>query len=402
MSADANNSSSTLLDPGATFEGSPTSLAGHKWITIVAATDVPGELYIEWSTDNDKWILTDKEPVTRNFSATIHVKALYYRVRFKNGGQKQSLFYLQSILYNEGGGDGAAANVAVTSSALPVGAATESTLSTLNGKITACDTDNIGGNIDISSIPLPPGAATETTLSAAEVHLGAIDTAVTGTLTVDGSGVTQPVSAASLPLPTGASTEATLAALNAKIVMCDTDSMGGDINVTSSALPTGAATETTLSAAEAHLGNIEGRLPSSLGSATTANSLSVTLSSDHANLPVTQGTTNVSVYNSIAVEETGLATGLGAVNIIGVHIARASSNRVSIGFYNMSGTPGSGDTPVMNLCLDNDSNITVMLPAGYQVPFTTGLGLRAVSSFDPTSSTNATPTDIGITIFYTT
>lgn len=38
--------------------------------------------------------------------------------------------------------------------------------------------------------------------------LDSIDTAVNGTLTVDGSGVTQPVSASSLPLPTGAATAA--------------------------------------------------------------------------------------------------------------------------------------------------------------------------------------------------
>ncbi|KKN30162.1 hypothetical protein LCGC14_0836760 [marine sediment metagenome] len=38
-----------------------------------------------------------------------------------------------------------------------------------------------------------------------------------GTFTVDGSGVTQPISAASLPLPAGAATETTLAAIDAGI-----------------------------------------------------------------------------------------------------------------------------------------------------------------------------------------
>lgn len=44
-----------------------------------------------------------------------------------------------------------------------------------------------------------------------------VEIGITGSaLIVDGSAVTQPISAASLPLPTGAATEATLAALNGK------------------------------------------------------------------------------------------------------------------------------------------------------------------------------------------
>lgn len=43
-----------------------------------------------------------------------------------------------------------------------------------------------------------------------------VDATVNG-LKVDGSAVTQPISAASLPLPTGAATETTLSALNTKV-----------------------------------------------------------------------------------------------------------------------------------------------------------------------------------------
>lgn len=57
----------------------------------------------------------------------------------------------------------------VTSSVLPTGAATESTLSTLNGKVTACNT----GAVTVSSSVLPTGAATEATLSAASGKLPA-------------------------------------------------------------------------------------------------------------------------------------------------------------------------------------------------------------------------------------
>lgn len=69
--------------------------------------------------------------------------------------------------------------------------------------------------------------ATEATLQAVQADTDAIETAVesidsktpalaSGRVPVDGSGVTQPISAAALPLPTGAATEASLAALAAE------------------------------------------------------------------------------------------------------------------------------------------------------------------------------------------
>ncbi len=58
----------------------------------------------------------------------------------------------------------------------------------------------------------------------------------TGAASVDGSGVTQPVSAASLPLPAGAATEATLSSLDSKVTAVDT----GAVTI-SSALPAGSA-----------------------------------------------------------------------------------------------------------------------------------------------------------------
>lgn len=77
-----------------------------------------------------------------------------------------------------------------------------------------------------------------------------------GAVKIDGSAVTQPVSAASLPLPTGASTEATLSALNGKF--------------------------------------------NSLGQKTMANSAPVVIASDQSAIPVTFSNTTVEVpqYNT--------------------------------------------------------------------------------------------------------
>jgi len=75
-----------------------------------------------------------------------------------------------------------------------------------------------------------PGSITDGDLGTLRLTAnGGAHVAVQNTVTVDGSGVTQPVSAASLPLPTGAATEATLVTIDAdtgsidgKITTCDT------------------------------------------------------------------------------------------------------------------------------------------------------------------------------------
>lgn len=113
--------------------------------------------------------------------------------------------------------------------------------------------------VSVASLPLPTGAATETTLAAIQTALG-------GTLTVDGSGVTQPVSgtvgisgsvavtgtfwqatqpvsAASLPLPSGAATSANQSTANGLLTSIDS-ALGGTLAVSAAALPlpSGAAT----------------------------------------------------------------------------------------------------------------------------------------------------------------
>lgn len=126
--------------------------------------------------------------------------------------------------------------------------ATETTLATLSGNVTACDT----GNVTISSSVLPSGASSEATLS-----------------TLDG-----------------------------KVTACDT----GDVTVSTCALPSGASSESTLSAMSA-------KLPASLGQKTPALSLSSVSpsasSQDSLSVATTSSDTTVSKdtagYESIGV-----------------------------------------------------------------------------------------------------
>lgn len=75
--------------------------------------------------------------------------------------------------------------------------------------------------IEVTESALPTGAATSAAQSTGNGSLSSIDAKTpalsSGRVPVDGSGVTQPISAASLPLPSGAATESTLSSMSAKI-----------------------------------------------------------------------------------------------------------------------------------------------------------------------------------------
>jgi len=208
----------------------------------------------------------------------------------------------------------------------------------------------VGGTvvpISVSSLPLPTGAATETTLSAMSGKLPAslgqkamaasLSVAVAsdqGALSIngtvvqgnagthaqrwmvglsDGSGFISPVLAAQLPaalvggrldINTGTwlgSTAPTVGqkAMTASVpVVIANNQSAVPISASSLPLPTGAATETTLSA-------MSGKLPASLGQKAMAASLSVAVASDQGAVPVSGTVTaNVGTTNGLALDAT--------------------------------------------------------------------------------------------------
>ena len=117
------------------------------------------------------------------------------------------------------------------------------------------------------TVPLPTGAATEATLLAAKVDLDKFTFTATRLL-VDGSGVTQPISAASLPLPAGAATS---------------------------------ALQTT---GNSSLSSIDGKLPATLGQKPSATSLAVVIASDQSSIAVTGPLTDTQL-RAVAVPVSG-------------------------------------------------------------------------------------------------
>lgn len=177
--------------------------------------------------------------------------------------------------------------VVVASSALPTGASTSAKQPALGTAGTASadvitvqgitsmtalkvDGSAVTQPVSAASLPLPTGAAT----AAKQPAIGTAGSSSADVLSVQGiaSGTAMPVSLASAPLPTGAATEATLSALNTKVTTVNT----GAVVVASSALPSGAATETTLGTRALETGGNLASIVTQLGAVTaspTANTV---------------------------------------------------------------------------------------------------------------------------------
>lgn len=163
--------------------------------------------------------------------------------------------------------------------------------------------------VSAAALPLPAGASTSALQSTGNTSLGSIDTKtpdlVSGRVPVDGSGVTQPVSAAALPLPAGAATSALQTTGNTSLSSIDgkltttangikVDNSGNTQPVSAAALPlpTGAATSALQTTGNTSLSSLDGKLPTQ-GQKASAGSLPVVLASDQPSLPVVQGARTV-------------------------------------------------------------------------------------------------------------
>lgn len=116
-----------------------------------------------------------------------------------------------------------------------------------------------------------------------------------GAALVDGSAVTQPISAVSLPLPTGAATEATLATRASEATL---SAISANIDVALSTRASEATLATRLADA-----TFTARI-NTLGQKTSANSTPVVLASDQSAIPVTTGGVGVATTSTVALSTT--------------------------------------------------------------------------------------------------
>ena len=226
-------------------------------------------------------------------------------------------------------GSGVIQPISATALPLPTGAATSALQTTINTTLTAISgqlpatlgqktsanslsvtiasdqstiaiTGNVGvaqGSTTAAEIgPLVQGAVTTAapTYTTATTHPLSLTTA--GALRVDGSAVTQPISAAALPLPAGAATSALQTAGNA-----------------------------TLTA-------ISAQLPTTIGQTTSSGSLSVVLASNQPAIPVTQDLSSTGTLTSVSLSLTSQTFLAANANRKGFIIYNDSLNIIFLAF----------------------------------------------------------------------
>jgi len=219
---------------------------------------------------------------------------------------------------------------------LPTGASTSALQTTGNASLSSVDTKLTTTNSTLATIDTDTGSIS-TSVSSIDTKTPAL---VTGRVPVDGSGVTQPVSAASLPLPTSASTSALQTTIN-----------------------------DTLTSFSAKF--------SVLGQAAMASSQPVVLSSDHSDIPTK--TKGDSFSNISALGTTNVKSGAGILRRIVINTKGAGSNILTV--YN--NTAGSGTIIATIDTSDKISNIE------YGLSFSVGLTI-----------VNATGTSANVTVIY--
>lgn len=315
--------------------------------------------------------------------------------------------------------------VVISSSALPTGAATEATLSAASAKLPATlgqkamaasmavviASDQSAIDVNVGSIALPTGASTAAKQDTGNASLASIDSKLTSPLSVaqsgtwtvglsagaltigkvdqgtggasawkvDGSAVTQPVSAASLPLPTGAATEAkqdtgnsSLSSIDGKLGSLGQKTMAGSapvviasdqstlpISAASLPLPTGAATSANQTTANASLSSIDSKLTSPL-SVAQSGTWNITNISGTVSLPTgaatsanqTTANSSLSSIDGKLANNYGVATGA-------LRVASQIGNASGVADFN-SGTYGAQTLRVV--VASNQPTIPVSAP----------------------------------------
>jgi len=294
---------------------------------------------------------------------------------------------------------------------LAAGAATSSNQATSNTLLTSLDTKVpalSNGNVPVApNITRGSGVSdTNTTRVALATDSGVLTTLtsldsktltpINGRHPVDGSGVTQPISATALPLPAGAATETTLSAVNAKLPPLisgrqpvDGSGVTQPISATALPLPAGAATETTLSAVNAKLpALVAGAVPVSIATPVLASTVASTTSS---------ATTLYSV-NSLATTNAANIKASGA-NLYGLSVMNTSNATRYIRLYNLATAPVVGTSvPIIVVAVPATSSKEVQYTPALR--FATGLAVSITSGAPVLNTGVVVAGDVQLTISY--
>lgn len=191
------NSSTATLTANSVFTGTSENITGYASIGVEVFADQNSAalgLSFQFSEDGTNWDFTETYTITASTPQSFALKPCckFFRIVYTNGATGQGAFRLQTIFRQIAVQLGGSTKEPVRVD--PVG----TTIQPVSGTVTA----NQGGTWNVG-------------LSTGSNTIGKVDQGTGGASAwkVDGSAVTQPVSAASLPLPAGAATSAKQPAL---------------------------------------------------------------------------------------------------------------------------------------------------------------------------------------------
>ena len=521
MAQSITNNSNQLLTDTSIFEGYAENVINFASINVSCITDQNGLLYTEFSHDGTNWDHTETHTLVASttFHVQVLVRAKYYRVRVENNSgsdqtylRLQSKFDLNPTTVTLSTTD----NSVLDDIALSVdnidtnttGLATEATLSTLDGKVTACDTGAVviaSGTVDLGAVDnavldsiatsvtsidtktnslvfgggleascqrvtlasdttgvltVNLGAvdnavldtivtntndvATETTLTSLDTKISACDTGAvvvaSGTVTANLGAVDNAVLDSIVTNTTGLATEATLGTLDGKVTACNTGAVvvasgtvTANLGAVDNAVLDSIDTNTTGLATEATLGTLDGKVTAcntgavviasgttvatqsthdsfncnatlqisdtdlSLGQAVMVSSLPVTLASNQSTINVAQ---NVSaVYSNGNLSSTGLVVYAFAGKMNTLYIMNWAASVAFIRIYDKSTAALSSDTPVMTFTLYNYQNASLTFPC--PIDFTNGISVRATTGVAEDDEVSPTSNAASCVIAYT-
>ena len=241
------------------------------------------------------------------------------------------------------------------------------------------------------------------------------NTANTTAWKVDGSAVTQPVSAASLPLPSGAATSAKQPALGtAGSASSDVISIQGIASMTAVKVDGSGVTQPVSGTITANLGTIAGVATAAkqpaLGTAGTPSSDVITVQGNASGTPIpVSGTFSASfgtatsggytIKHLVSAANTNpTSVKASAGQVYGWSIYNNATYPVYVKFHNTSGTPTAGSGVVQTVGIQSGTQINVFNTHG--IPFATGIGLTIVKDLADAGTTAVAASDCVVDIFY--
>ena len=97
-----NNSTTTVLDASATFTGTTTDVSGWSSVSVSVFSEEAGTLILQESSNGTNWDLSSSLSITGGIAASYSrvLESKYYRTRYTNGGDDQTVFRLQTKLHH--------------------------------------------------------------------------------------------------------------------------------------------------------------------------------------------------------------------------------------------------------------------------------------------------------------